>query len=367
MPSDITDAPTQDAIAESLLGPEEQPVEQPVAEQQPETPVEEQPVEQEQPQEQPEAVENWLPSEQDKTFSEEALSRYAQRYGFDEQSLTNPQLRQLIVDKINSDIFIHQQQQLEAEQFVEPEPQPEPTRTQPELTREQYFQQLDQLVSQRTDPNVAKDFYTGFMKVFGVPDQEIAKNAAQAVPFTQLMTKYALNMVNSFLPDFLQAQLATQISQAFPGFGEMYERSSYAMAWDRVRNSNPVYADLPAYGSKQFSQQLREAAAKIPGFDEMQFTDGQGRPLSPMENSTRKYGMLAQAIKGQITPELLNQAVAAKTKSIRRAEVRRSAGQLGSGQSTRASGGSGSGRFQSNSDLFDEETMERYQNEHGRL
>ena len=366
--SDVTDAPTQDAIAESLLPPEEQTAVEPVAEQQAETQVEEQPVEQTEQPESPEVAEDWLPSDQDKVFPDEVYARYGQRYNLSPEQAADPLVRQLLHDKINSDIFIQQQQeqqQFATEQVEEPTPAQE--QAQPQLTREQYFQQLDQVIAQNTDPNVAKEFYTGFMKVFGVPDAEIAKNAAQAMPFTQLMSKYALNLINTFVPQLMGSQLQSLIGQTFPGFGEMYERSSFAMAWDRVRNSNPAFTDLPAYGTKQFSQQLREASRKIPGFDEMQFTGPDGRALPPMENSMRKYGMLAQAIKGQVDPRLLQQAAAAQNRNQRRAEVRRSAGNLGSGQSSAASGTRNSSQFQSNDDIFDQETMDRYRQEHGRL
>lgn len=366
--SDVAEAPTQDQIAESLLGePQEQQAEQPVTEQ----PVEQeqaQSVEQLDEQEAPqEEVENWLPTEQDKIFPDEVLSRYAQRYGLDENLLANPQLKQMLIDKINSDIWIEQQQN--AQQFEEPETVQEPTQDEPQLTREQYFANLDQVIAQRTDPQVAKDFYTGFMKVFGVPDAEIAKGMNQALPFTQLMSKYALNLINSFLPDMFASQLQSQLTQAFPGFGEMYERSSYAMSWDRVRNSNPAFAALPSYGTKEFSKVLREASARVPGFDEMQFTDSTGKPLGMMENAQRKYTMLAQIASGQnVDPQLLQRAATAQARNQRRAEVRRSNANLGSGQSKAASGNQpGNTRFQTNSDLFDEETMDQFERDTGRL
>ena len=124
---------------------------------------------------------------------------------------------------------------------------------------------------------------------------------------------------------------------------------------------------MPSYGSKEFSTTLRQAAAKIPGFDEMQFTNRQGQPLSPVDNAMRKYAMLAQVASGQtLDPALAARAAAAGAKNARRAEVRRAAGNLGSGQSKAASGATSS-RFQSNQDLFDDETMAIYQREHGRL
>lgn len=363
--ADVTEAPTQDAIAESLMGePQEQQVaEQPVAEQQPNVQEDTQAAEQQTEQTQ-ETADDWLPTEQEKVFPPEVLEKYAPRYGFTAEELAaDPRIAQIIHDKLNSDIWIQQQQQL---QQLEPEPEPEPTQqtVQQQPTREQYFAQLDRAIAERTDPQVAKDFHDGFLRAFGVPEAEIAKaSPQQAMQLTTVLSKYALNLMNTFIPDLLQAQLVPQISQAFPGFGDMYERSSYAMAWDRVRNSDPTFADLPSYGTKQFSQSLRSAAAKIPGFDEMQFTDANGKALPPMDNSIRKYTMLAQAIKGQVNPQLLQQAAAAQARNTRRAEVRRSAGNLGSGQA-RGAAPAPSSKFETNQDIFDDETLEQL---HGRL
>ncbi len=359
--SDVTEAPTQDAIAESLLPTEEQAVEQPETEQQVETEVQEQ-TQDEQQEQVEEVAEDWLPSEQDKVFPDEVYARYAQRYNLSEEQAADPQFRQLLHDKINSDIWIQQQQhQFEEQQTAEPEPQPEPTREQP-ISREQYFQNLDRVIAERTDPEVAKSFHKDFLSVWQRPEAE------QPMAFAQVASKYMLNLVQTFIPDMLQAQLSQQVDKAFPGFGEMYERSSYAMAWDRVRNSAPQFATLPAYGTKEFSKTLREAAARIPGFDEMQFTGQDGKALPPMENSMRKYSMLAQMASGQnVNPQLLQQAAAAGARGAKRAQITRTNGNLGSGKSTTASGGSKSSRFQNNEDIFDEETMERYKQEHGRL
>jgi hypothetical protein len=79
--------------------------------------------------------------------------------------------------------------------------------------------------------------------------------------------------------------------------------------------------------------------------------------------------MLAKIASGQhVDPALLQRAVQTGARNSRRAEVRRSAGQLGSGQSKGATGASRtSTKFQTNDDLFDDETMELYKREHGRL
>lgn len=372
--SDITEAPTQDAIADSLMVTDssEPTAEQTGTEQTAEFQGYEQPIEQLETEAQSdETAEDWLPDEQDKVFTDDTLNRYAQRYGFDEQSLTNPQIRQLLVDKLNSDIYIRQQQQWgEQNQYQEvEEAQPEPTQQTQPPTREQYFQHLDRVIQERTDPEVAKQFHAEFLKSFGVPDAEIARMpASQAMQFTQTASKYMLNLMNTFMGDMLQANLSQQLSQAFPGFGDMYERSSYAMAWDQVRNSNPQFNALPAYGTKEFSSTLREASRRIPGFDEMQFTDAQGRALPAMENAQRKYSMLAQIASGQnVDPALIQKAVATGQRQATRAAQRRAAGNLGSGQSTAASPGRQNSKFQTNTDLFDSDTMDLYQREHGRL
>lgn len=359
--SDVLEAPNQDVIAESLLGePEQQQTEQPVTEQPVEEQVQEQPQAEEQQEQVEEIAEDWLPTDQDKVFPDDVYARYGQRYNLTPEQAQDPLIRQLLHDKINSDIFIQQQQ--EQQQFEpESEAQPEPTQQQPQVSFEQHFQNLARVVQERTDPQVAKAFHNEFLGVWNLSAEQ------QPLALAQVTSKYMLNLVNTFLPDMLQAQLSQQLGQAFPGFSDMYDRSSHAMAWDRVRNSDPSFANLPAYGTKQFSSTLREAASRIAGFDEMQFTDQNGRPLPPQQNAERKYAMLAKIASGQnVNPQLLQQAAAAGARNARRAEVRRTAGNLGSGQSKGASQ-SQSSRFQTNSDLFDEKTMDDYQREHGRL
>src|SRR5690348_14878143 len=148
--ADVTEAPNQDAIAESLLGPEEQEqqVEQPEAEQPEVQETQEQPQEQEQLEPEQEAAEDWLPSEQDKVFPDEVLSRYCERYGVDPVALTNPQLRQLLVDKINTDIYVQQLREQEQQQEPEPEAELEPTQAQPQISREQYFSNLERVIAE---------------------------------------------------------------------------------------------------------------------------------------------------------------------------------------------------------------------------
>jgi hypothetical protein len=373
--SDVSVAAEQDSVAESLLGePQELATQDNGAEEQVAQPEEQLVEEQSAEPEVEEAADDWLPTEQEKVFPDDVLrsyaeSRYPEILRLLDNDPTNGQLRQLLHDKLNTDIYLRQQQeqeQLEPEQFEE-ETAAEPTQqqTQPQVTREQYFQNLDRVVSERTDPEVAKAFHGEFLKAFGVPDAEIAKMPPeQAMRFTNTASKYMLNLMNTFMPEMLSARFGDQVEQQFPGFGEMYQKASYARAWDNVRNSNPAYAELPAYGSKEFSKTLREAQQKFPELVDA-FLDEKGEV--PMKHSEKAYGLLARIASGQIPdPKLVQQAALSGARAQRRADVRRSAANLGSGQSKAGSQRTGA-RFQTNDDIFDDETMALYQREHGRL
>src|SRR5258708_38234908 len=216
--SDVTEARTQDAIAESLLGDpaeeQQQTVEQPETEQQVETAeVESQDVEQVEQEQVEEQADDWLPTEQEKVFPDEVLVRYAQRYGLDENRLSDPLIRQLVHDKINTDIYLREQQLAAEQQTVEdPEQQAEePTPAAP-LTPEQHFSQLERYGQERTDPAVAKWFHSNFLRAFGVPEAEIAKvPPEQAIRFGQVATAGIANVVNTTIKDALQARLSPPI------------------------------------------------------------------------------------------------------------------------------------------------------------
>lgn len=377
---DVVDAPTQDAIAESLMAPLESPTEAV------ENPAEEQVVEEsaEQSQEQEEIVEeqveetadDWLPTEQEKVFSPETLARLAPRFGFTAEDLSDPRLARLLNDKINSDVYIQQlAREREQAQLAEETAKPEPTRQEQKTeqpTLEQHIANIRTMVQQRTDPAIAKDFFTGFNKIFGVKDEDIAatlkSNPNAPMEFTTLMSTYALNLFNTFVPDMVWSNLQGQIDQIFPNFGQMYERASYAHTWDSIRNSSPQFAELPDFGSKEFSKAARQAAAEQFGsaedFENALFTkvvNGQRVALTPAENTQKKYSLLASAMLGRKTdPAVVAQAIQTGKKQAARAAVKRDAGTLGSGRSKQQIA------QPEKDDLFDQ-GMELYRQEHGRL
>ena len=50
---------------------------------------------------------NWLPDDQQKVFPDDVIAKYAKRYGYTRGADSGePRLRQLLHDKINSDIFL---------------------------------------------------------------------------------------------------------------------------------------------------------------------------------------------------------------------------------------------------------------------
>jgi hypothetical protein len=356
--SDVTQAALQAEVADSLVAEEPQ-----VAPEQTSVTEQEQPEVQEPQAEAPqqETAEEWFPSDQDKVFPDEVYERYAtERYGLTPQQAADPQIRQMLHDKINSDIWIRQQQQ-QQEQFVpEPEPEPQPeAQPAPLPTREQYFSQLAQIVQQRTDPEVAKAFHQEFLNLWQLPA------AQQPMAFAQVASKYMLNLVNTFAGDIVKGQLKQVMAALYPGFDDMHMRSTFAMAWDRVRSSDPRYASLPNYGGKDFGKILRSAAEKIPGFDEL--TPDESKMTR--EDAEKYYRMLAHfAVGGTVDPQMLQQAAAAGAQQARRADIRRTAGNLGSGQSRSSRGEpAASSRFQTNSDLFSDDVMDIYQREHGKL
>lgn len=375
--ADVSDVAEQDAIADSLVS--DLPETSTGDELGEETTLEE--LEPETAEEEPQTEEDadWLPTEQDRVFPDEALERYAQgRYPRLLAILKNQntpeedrqQVRQILHDKLNSDILIRQQSQEPEEEQEEIADQPEPKLP----TRQEWFDGLRTSVRQRQDPQVAKDFFQQFNKVWGLSDQQIQahekRNPNIATEFTEMMSVMALNLIKTHADSLIWQQLNQQLEQVFPGFGGMYSSSSNARAWDTVRNGSENFSKLPAFGTKEFSTQARAAASRYFGSDEdfenAQFSrqdkqTGQRVALTTQENAQKKYAILAKIMAGQaIDPKLIQQAIRTGAKGARRQQVSRAAGKFSSG-TTRSQGAPKGG-----DDLFSE-GLALYRQEHGRL
>ena len=378
---DVTDAPSQDAIADTLVAPLEESTEAA------ENPAEEavvtegeEPTNQEAATEQAEEEEvadDWLPTQQEKVFPDETLAKYAKRYGYTlEEIQADPRLHRTLTERLNNDIYIQDLRQREEQAELEQETEkPEPTRQeqpQQQITVEQHLANIRQMVQQRTDPTVAKEFFAGFNRIFGVSDQQIAEtlkaNPNAALEFTNHMSTFALNLFNSFVPDMVWANLSNMVEQSFPNFGQMYERASYSYTWDALRNSDARFAELPAYGTKEFAAAARKAATEQFGsaedFENAVFTkvvNGQRVQMSPAENTQKKYSLLANAMLGRrLDPAQVQQAIDTGKKQAAKTATRKDAGNLGSGRSKQTIA------QPEKDDLF-AQGMELYRQEHGRL
>jgi hypothetical protein len=363
--SDVTMAVEQDQVAESLLG-DPQPTETTdnatagtEAEVQPETDTENQIETQEQLAPEQEDAEDWLPTDQDKVFPDDVYAKYATRYQLTPEQAADPLLRQLLHDKINSDIYLRQQQEQQELAELQPELEKEPTQPQAEQkapTFEEHMQILAKWGEAHTDPRVAQAFADQFMKAFG---QEGAQpEVARAL--TSTFTTFGLNLIQTALPQVL----APMIESVLPGFSGMYYAQSRANAWDQVRNSSEQFSDLPAYGSKEFMELCARLDGEYPALTEMGLAlerSSGGQLHGPA--AEKFYSTLAKlAAKGNQAPDpqLLQQAVQTGARNARRAEVRRSNGNLGAGQSKGAI-----------SQLADDDPLkegyEIYKRENGRL
>ena len=290
---------------------------------------------------------NWLPDEQQKVFPDDVVAKYGKRYGYSaEEIAADPRIRQALHDKINSDIFIAQQRaEAEAGNGEEPtlktetgEQPANATVIDPVEQRKQYYAALDQFVEKNLDQNSVNELGLNMLSAFGVKldDPEYADLVKNAPVVGKTLARGAVDLMNTALPSMVNAA----IERVFPGFSQMYERVAYAEEWDGVRNATgpdgqKLYDNLPEYGSKEFRQATRTAAAQIPGFEGMVFRDKAGNVLPFRQQTAARYALLAKIMSGQkITPETVAQAVNTGKRLERKATEQRRAGQaLGAGQS----------------------------------
>lgn len=367
--AELTEQSSQEDVMDSLVAEPEQPQ----AEEQTDTETAEvQEVPEQEAEQVEEEADDWLPTEQEKVFPDEVLAKYAQRYKID-LAKADPQTRQLVIDKINSDIYLktlqtQQQEEPELEEVEEEEPEPEPTRQEvPQLTFDQHLERMTNAVRQNTSPEMAKYMFTGFCKAFGLSDQEINAIAPQqAQAFTEVLSVGALNLINTFAPQLFGTYMPQMIEQQFPQFGEMYQISSAARSWDSVRNSTEG-SDLPAYGTKEYSTAARKIGTDIAGsadaFERMVFTGKNGQPLSASENIRYKQQIIAQRMmrgeEPQVPPALMAQAVKTGEKTAERKLRQQQAGNLSAGKSRTGP--------QTADDDFFAEGIALYNQRHGRM
>lgn len=274
------------------------------------------------------------------------LAKFQKRYPSAWKRLGDPNTseddRFLIRDKINADIEF---QRLKAQDATGPTREEAQQSATPapaipvEQQRAQYQANLKNLVQQVIDPASVETLGKNLLAGFGVdisseePEvQGLVKNASKV---GSTLVEGAADLMTTLLPHILTPQV---IDGLFPGFSEMYETAMYARQWDAVRSATENGLELPEYGKPEFGKALREAADAIPGFEQMVFTDKQGRALPPAEQAKQKYQLLAKHMSGQkMQPAQLatvREAVETGQKIARRTEQSRAAGKaLGAGRS----------------------------------
>lgn len=335
--SDVSEAVSQEQVADSLVAEPEQITTDTGNEEV--TQSDEQPIEQEQEQAESEDDADWLPGEQEKVFPDEVISKYASRYGLTPEDLqANPSLRHLVHDKINSDIWARQQLQRSEELEQEPEqveqPEQRPTQQQ-QFNPQQWLQSAQQFVRQNqlNNPEIAKAFAQSFMGAFGV--NELPPNANPEA-LAETFAVFGMNLINSVLPLYFQAPSQSEgknmlqyfLEQNYDGLGDMAQASTYRSAWDSVRNNYPELSKL-RFGSDEFQQAMEKAEESLPGLSEMKFAG-----LSPKQNAAKQYQIAARILSGQKpNPELIAQAVKTGQRLAQQSRSRKVAGNLGAGNS----------------------------------
>lgn len=382
MSENVAEAEQQDQLAEALMnGPtlEAEPVDNAGAE----SAVEEEAIEQSTAQEvEQEETSDWLPSEQEKVFPDDVLEQYAaKRYpkilAMVKADPGNAELRQLLHDKLNTDIHLRDQQsrqEFEEQENEEAEARQEPTQPQ-QITFEQHLQNVQRIADQVTDPQMASAFASQFLQAFGVKEAPSPEVAQQ---LTRTMTTFGLNLMNTVLPQMLNAPMGNDktfiqslIEQHYEGFGETHEQTTYERAWQKALSSDPRFQSLPGFRDKGSDELRIKAAEKYAGsvedFEAIQFKGKDGKALSPYQNAVKKYSVLARIMAGEkVSPAEAAKFVQAGKKAERRSQLSRSAGNVSSGKSNQQISSSSNG-FETNNDLFDGEALGLYKQQHGRL
>jgi hypothetical protein len=287
---------------------------------------------------------DYLPSEQSKVFPVEELARYGKRYGYTKEEIdADPRLQRFLKDKINSDILIQQQKTLEAQVEEEPtlEEEPEQAPVDPSEARKQWFESVEKFVDQNRDPENAKQFLAALT---GATDPKTG--VTDPIKLTRAFEVFGTNLINTGG----QAMVKGWVENAFPGFGQMYaqladqqNRPMYNAQWDKVKASNELFKDLPAFGTPEFKEWSWTTAQKIPNFESM-FSN------LPLEQAAySKYALLAMIGSGQkVTPAIVKQAAETGKRQAAESQRKKLAGNLGAGQSK----GQIAARKTGNSDIF---------------
>jgi hypothetical protein len=293
---------------------------------------------------------NYLPSEQEKVFSEEAYAKYAKRYGYTQEDLAaDPRLKRTLHDKINSDILLKQRQDAEALQADEAEEEVDsgPTAQVAQPQQADWETQSTQWLDRVSDPATEKKFYQELLIAQGADPKEAAKVSQEtASKVTRTLAKGVLNIMRDFTRDyFFGAEPGQQSAMAkfvdeflnsgdYEGMKDIAKTGSRTVRGNSIKASDPRFAKLPAYNSQQFKDMMNKVEDLVPGFGDFWALDKSGNKVSQHKNRVAKMRIAARVMSGQgISVEQQKQLVAAGQKQAVNASRKAANGNFGAGQS----------------------------------
>lgn len=316
-----------------------------------------------------ETADDWLPTEQEKEFPLEVLQRYAPRYGYTaEEIAADPRLQVVLKDKLNSDIYVQQlREETENPNFEETTPEgteetvADPNTTaQPADAQKEYYQRVDALVS-KFDPKATEELGRNLLSAFGVNTDVKKLEAMLADPKVDAATKAevqgaialvrnagqvgttlargAIDLVLTSLPEILPAvmeSIAPGLLGAYQGWSEVNVART---AWTEVADARgpqgqPLYSNLPQYGTKEFG------ALTVRAERELGLKQGALGEMAQRGFVREAYTMVAQVASGQrVSSRDVSRAVNAGRQQERTQQQRRATGRaLGAGSQSRQFG-----------------------------
>jgi len=327
------DQPFADLAPESSDETAEQPV------QQPETDATEPPTTEEE-------TTYTMPDEQAKVFPDEVLVEFAQnRYpelakALADQSLPEPtrqQIKQIVHDKLNGDIYIEKLRQAEEQQDeAEEEEQEETAEPTQQANPEAWQKAVQSFVDNVTDEKAAQTFFDELNAAAALKDPK-----ERAVKFTKTLSGAAVNLMRDAIPALLfgkdgqPGMIDQYIESRYEGLGESHTSALRSGDWESVKQSDPAYANLPAFGTPEFVAMAQKAAATVPGIENAVFTGPNGQALSPRQQFIEKSKLLAKLAAGtatQGTVEKATKAVETGRRLQKESQQRKSVANLGAGQ-----------------------------------
>lgn len=257
---------------------------------------------------------NWLPSEQLRVFPPEVIAKYAKRFGYTPEEIgADERLANALSKMINSDIEIANRKKAEEEAANQEEEEQEESEPTPKLEPAEAWAQmegtLNTIVDRITDTAVAKTFVARLAKADAIKDAD-----ERAIAVTKTLTFGMANALRDLLPmylndgNWLQNQFQAFMETYAPGLGDSHYQTSLSSTVEAIRASNPKFANIPRFGSREWSEAEIKADAIAPDLKTAKFFDEQGREVSRLERfkrmteimfrlATNQPGAVAQAEK----------------------------------------------------------------------